>query len=82
MSATRSSPSASPSVCLLPYAVSSPRIPPILMRPRCCAYRLAKPRVTPHMMGLLRTHRRGGSATVSAVVSGKTVTQTIAVKIF
>ena len=39
-------------------------------------------RVTPQLMGLIRTHRGGVYATLSALVGGKTVTQTIAVKIF
>jgi hypothetical protein len=39
-------------------------------------------RVSPQMMNLLRKHRGGVHATLSAVVGGKTVTQTIAVKIF
>jgi hypothetical protein len=39
-------------------------------------------RVTPQLMGLIRTHRGGVYATLSAVVGGKTVAQTIAVKIF
>jgi hypothetical protein len=39
-------------------------------------------RITPRLMGLVRTHRGGVYATLSAVVGGKTVAQTIAMKIF
>jgi hypothetical protein len=39
-------------------------------------------RVSPRMIRLIRAHRGGLSATLSAVVAGKTVTQTIGVKIF
>lgn len=39
-------------------------------------------RISHRMMGLVRTHRGGVFATLSAVVQGKIVTQTIGVKIY